>query len=610
MSVPAHQFTGSKSSGSWSPQLFATSQTMNQTSVTASGCRGCVWTASARFRILAVGIPQRRSGSDNGCVPDVTDRLRALLDAGIALNSELSLDGLLQRLVETAAELTGARYAALGVIDPAGRTLERFLTVGIDDETHAAIGELPRGRGILGVLIREAQPLRLEDIASDPRSVGFPRNHPPMKSFLGVPILQRGVAYGNLYLTEKDGGGPFTDEDVELTQLLAAQAAVAIENARLYESATRWLRQLETLNEIGSALASEVELAPLLELVARRLRELLDARIVLIALPGTGNELVVAAADGEGTYGLRGMNLDLDHSKMGRVLERGRSERVDSVLEDPEVDQQAARRLGVHSGVYVPLVVGGRAIGVVVAHDRVGADPRFTDDDVRLAEALAARAAVAVDLSDRVSRDAVRRVVEAQELERKRLARELHDETGQALTSILLGLKPLEEATSGEVRDAVASVRELVVSTLQDVRRLAVELRPSALDDLGLVPAIDRLARSFGEGGIQVDVEAHIGDQRLPEAVEITLFRIVQEALANVAKHSEASRLSITLTRKNGTVVAIIEDDGKGFDPGQAGSDGLGLVGMKERLALVGGKLRVEAAPGTGTTIAAEVPVT
>jgi two-component system, NarL family, sensor histidine kinase DevS len=146
---------------------------------------------------------------------------------------------LLQRIVETAAGPTGARYAALGVLDCSGQTLERFLTRGVDEETHAAIGELPRGRGILGVLIREHQPLRLHEISDDPRSVGFPRNHPPMKTFLGVPILLRGVAYGNLYLTEKDGGGDFTEEDEELTMLLAAQAAVAIENARLYESSTR-----------------------------------------------------------------------------------------------------------------------------------------------------------------------------------------------------------------------------------------------------------------------------------------------------------------------------------------------------------------------------------
>jgi signal transduction histidine kinase len=538
------------------------------------------------------------------------DRLRVLVDAGIALTSELSLDALLQRLVETAAELTGARYAALGVIDKAGQSLERFLTTGIDADTQEAIGDLPRGRGILGVLIREARTLRLHDLADDPRSVGFPRHHPPMKTFLGVPILLRGVAYGNLYLTEKEGGADFTEEDEELTQLLAAQAAVAIENARLYESSTRWLRHLESLNEIGTALASEIELEPLLGLVARRLRELVDARLVLIALP-QGEVLTVAAAEGEGTYGVVGMSLDFGGSKAGRVLERRRSERVDSVLEDPEVDQQAARRLGVHSALYVPLVARGRAIGVLIAHDRAGPSKTFSDDDLRLAESLAGRAAVAVDLSERVERDALRRVVEAQELERKRLARELHDETGQALTSILLGLRPLEQsATAEDGASAVASLRELVVATLQDVRRLAVELRPSALDDFGLGTAVERLADTFGEQtGLQVDLENQLGDERLTSEVETVLYRIVQEALANVVKHAGASRVSILLVRQNGSVAAVVEDDGVGFDPAATGEDVLGLVGMRERVGLVGGRLRIESAEGAGTTIAAEVPV-
>ena len=172
-------------------------------------------------------------------------RLRALVEAGIALASELSLDGLLQRLTALAAELTGARYAAMGVIDATGSRLERFVTHGVDDVTRAAIGDPPHGRGILGALITDASPLRLHAIADDPRSVGFPANHPPMNTFLGVPVLLRGTAYGNLYLTEKAGGVDFTREDQELVELLASQAAVAIENARLYESATRWSRQLE-----------------------------------------------------------------------------------------------------------------------------------------------------------------------------------------------------------------------------------------------------------------------------------------------------------------------------------------------------------------------------
>src|ERR671922_120903 len=158
-----------------------------------------------------------------------SDRLRTLLDTGIAISSELSIDAVLERIVQAAAELTGARYAALGVIDRAGTALERFITTGFDDETRAAIGDPPHGRGILGVLIRDTTPLRLHDLTEDARSVGFPPNHPPMRSFLGVSVMLRGVAYGNLYLTEKEGGENFTDEDQELVTLLAAQAAVAIE---------------------------------------------------------------------------------------------------------------------------------------------------------------------------------------------------------------------------------------------------------------------------------------------------------------------------------------------------------------------------------------------
>ena len=431
-----------------------------------------------------------------------------------------------------------------------------------------------------------------------------------MTTFLGVPILLRGVAYGNLYLTEKADGSDFTDEDEDLTQLLAAQAAVAIENARLYESSTRWLRRFETLNEVGNALANELELEPLLALVAQRLRELIAARLVLIAVPGPDGRLVVRAVDGRSAFGVGGMGLAPDGSKAGRVLERRRSERVDSVLDDPEVDQAAARRLGVTSGLYVPLLAHGRAIGVVIAHDKDGPDTRFDDDDLRLAETLAARAAVAVDLSERVSRDTVRRVVEAQEAERRRLARELHDETGQALTSILLGLKPLEQAADeAERRAALSSVRELVVSTLQDVRRLAVELRPSALDDFGLVPALERLADTFRQQtGIRVDLEASLDAERLPRDVETALYRIVQEALTNVVKHAEASHVSITLTRKDGSVVAVVEDDGRGFES-QTPAGGLGLLGMRERVSLVGGRFTVEAAAGSGTTLVAEVPV-
>ncbi|HYZ20193.1 MAG TPA: GAF domain-containing sensor histidine kinase [Gaiellaceae bacterium] len=537
------------------------------------------------------------------------DRLRALLDAGIAVTSELSLDAVLQRIVETAAELTHAHYAALGVIDRTGQALERFIVTGIDLETKAAIGEDPHGRGILGLLIREAKPLRLSDLAKHPSSAGFPPHHPPMKTFLGVPILLRGVAYGNLYLTEKAGGTEFTSEDEELTKLLAAQAAVAIENARLYEAAKRWSKQLESLNEVSTALASETDLHRVLELVASRLRELVDARLVLIALTQPDGHLRVEVAIGEGGEDLPGTRLAGERSKLARVLERRRSERVDSLIDDLEVDQDIARRMSARTGLYVPLVVQGRVIGGMSIHDKLGADARFADEDLRLAETFAPRVATAVDLSERVARDALRRVVAAQELERRRLARELHDETGQALTSILLGLRALEDARK-DVREPIEELRELVVATLQDVRRLAVELRPKALDDFGLVPALERLVDSFREQtGMTVDVEARLGPERLPPEVETALYRITQEALTNVVKHARARRVSIVLTRRNGAVTAVIEDDGRGFEETRDG-EGLGLLGMRERLELINGKLTVESSHGAGTSIVAEVPVT
>jgi signal transduction histidine kinase len=539
------------------------------------------------------------------------DRLRALLEAGTAIASELSLELLLRRLVETAAELTGARYAALGVIDRSGLQLEQFITTGVDDETHSAIGELPRGKGILGVLITEATPLRLHDLGDDRRSVGFPANHPPMHTFLGVPILLRGVAYGNFYLTEKSGGRDFTDEDQEIVMLLAAQAAIAIENARLYEATTRWSSQLESLNEVGNALATETDLDRLLDLVARRLRELLGARLVAVMLPAGQGELQFAAVAGEaGTISV-GETIPIATSKSGRVYERGQSERSDSVLDDPEVDRDVIRGFGARTGVWVPLVAHGETIGLIAVHDKLGPDARFNDNDVRLAETFASRAAVAVDLSQRIARDSFRRIVDAQEVERRRLARELHDETGQALSSILLGLKSLEDRMdNAEAREAVSAVRELVVSTLHDVRRLAVELRPKVLDDFGLVAALERLTETFGaQTGIGVRFQSGLPEGRLPADVETALYRIVQESLTNIVKHSRARNISIVLVRKPGAVAAVIEDDGEGFDAASVRDGGFGLVGMRERVGLLDGRLQIESSEGGGTTLVAEVPL-
>jgi two-component system, NarL family, sensor histidine kinase DevS len=538
------------------------------------------------------------------------ERLRQLVEVGIALGSELSLEALLRRVVETAAQLTGARYAALGVIDQSGTALEQFVTTGVDDETRARIGELPHGRGILGVLIREARPLRLRDLAEDPQSVGFPPGHPPMRTFLGVPVLLRGVAYGNLYLTEKDDGEEFSEADEELVTLLAAQAAVAIENARLYESSARWLRQFESLADLGDDLAGELEAGPMLTLVARRLRELTGARLVAVAVPSgdeTGEHLV-QAADGDGAEDAIGLRFR-SGSKLGRVFERGRAERIDSTLEDPEIDQSNARRLRMHAALYVPLRVGDRAVGTLLAVDKSGPSPRFSDGDLRLAEIVAQRAAVAIELSRRVARTTLDRVLQAQEQERRRLARELHDETGQGLTSIMLALAALKNETEPQaVADGLSAVQELVVSTLQGVRELAFELRPKALDDFGLAAAVERLAQSFQERtGIAVSTAITI-DGRLPEETESALYRLVQEGLTNVAKHARAHRVSIVLGDGGSSLVALVEDDGDGFAAHATSGDGFGLVAMRERIALLGGEVAIESTVGAGTTLRATIP--
>ena len=281
------------------------------------------------------------------------------------------------------------------------------------------------------------------------------------------------------------------------------------------------------------------------------------------------------------------------------------------MLEDPEAHQETIRAFAARSGLFVPLFVRDEAIGVLIAHDKLGPDVRFGDQDLRVAEQFAARAAIAVDLSRRVARDALRRVVSGQELERQRLARELHDETGQALTSILLGLKSVDEAGSPEaLRSAVAELRELVVATLQDVRRLAVDLRPKALDDFGLVAALERLVQTLSEAtGIDVQLETSLGSERLPAELETTLYRIVQEALTNVVKHARARKVSVLLVQRAGTVKVVVEDDGEGFDAQDVRGDGLGLLGMRERVELLDGRLVVESSSDSGTTLVVEVPL-
>lgn len=335
--------------------------------------------------------------SDQGAATE--DRLRRLVAAGIALSSELSLESLLERVITAAAELTEASFGALGVIDASGSSLEQFITVGIGEETRRSIGDPPLGRGILGALIERQEALRLDDLSRDRRSVGLPAGHPPMTSFLGVPIVLRGAAFGNLYLTEKKTAEGFTSDDEDIVRLLAAQAAVAIENARLYESVRRWSRQLEALDEIGMALVTEPDRDRLLELAVTRLRELLDCRIVLFQLPSADEAaLTVGAVSGHDAEELRAWHLDRRRSKAGLTLDRRRSERIDALLDDPEVDQGLTRLLRASSALYLPLLGRDGPLGILVAYDKHGPGSRFSDGDLRTAEAFAGRAAIALEL--------------------------------------------------------------------------------------------------------------------------------------------------------------------------------------------------------------------
>jgi signal transduction histidine kinase len=376
--------------------------------------------------------------------------------------------------------------------------------------------------------------------------------------------------------------------------------------------ATRWSQRLESLNEVGNALATETELQPLLDLVAERLRELVGARVVAVLLPAGTAQLRFAAIAGAGTDGFLGERVPRSGTMSGQVLQSASSERLDVEPGGPPVDRDLDGRLSASTSIWVPLVVRDRAIGVIAAHDKViGAGDRFSDDDLRLAETFASRAAVAVDLSERVARDAIRRVVAAQENERRRLARELHDETGQTLTSVSLGLKSVEERIDDPAtRKAIADLGGQVAQTMQDVRRIALELRPKVLDDYGLVSALERLTSTFStQTGIQVDLEAQLGSERLPTDIETALYRIVQEGLTNVAKHADPTRASVFVTPKNGSVLLVLEDDGSGFDPANVRNGGLGLEGMRERVELLEGRMTIESSADAGTTLVVEVPV-
>jgi signal transduction histidine kinase len=555
---------------------------------------------------------------------DVTDALDAVRFARDVL-SELDLEVVLQRVLESARELSGARYAALGVTDEARCELEQFVVIGIDEEVRERIGDLPRGRGVLGELIAHPAPLRLADVGAHPHSYGFPPGHPPMRTFLGVPVLISGVPFGNLYLTEKAGGAEFTEEDEETITLLAEFAAVAIDHARRYSrldaqhtELKRTVDALDATMQIARALGGETNLEVILGLVAKRGRALVAARTLVIEHEHAGR-MVVAAGAGELPAGLVGQRVDLDDSLAGAALRISQTLRLEDQPNRARFERHGLGRLGVEAdaGLVVPLIFRGRGYGVLVAVDRLDGGPTFSREDQRLLEAFAASAATAIATAVTVEGDRQRQRLAAAEQERAHWAREIHDETLQNLAALRLGLAaqiqnhPDPEAVIGTVRDAVVQLEQ----EIEALRALVTDLRPAALDDLGVEPAIEDLAERARGRGLDVDLDIDLAyerrrrpDRHVSE-VETTIYRIIQEALNNATKHGAARHAQVELVEDEATVRIKVRDDGRGFDP-VAHTDGFGLLGMRERIELLQGTLEVASSPGEGTTVTAVLPGT
>jgi len=548
--------------------------------------------------------------------------LRKLLEVGRALVAELDVEAVLRHVLETARELTGARYAALGILDERKEELERFVFVGIDEETRRLIGPLPRGGGVLGELIRNREPLRLPDVTQHRRSYGFPPGHPPMTTFLGVPISIRGEAYGNLYLTDKAHGAEFDERDEESAIVLAEWASIAIGNARLYEDVARRrgeleraVRGLEATATVARAVGFETDLDRVLELVVKRGRALLDADSLLVILQ-EGDELYVAAAAGEIGAQAVGVTMPLEGTLPGAVLTSGTSERVPS-LSDRVGHGLDAVGADARSALVAPLGFRDRARGVLVALDSGRGTRGFEPDEDHLLTSFGASAAIAIATAQSVEAERLKHSIRASESERSRWARELHDETLQELGALKVMLESAHRSGQPEaLQDAVERSLEQLASSISALQSLITELRPASLDELGVKPALEALVRrTSARFGLQVDANFDLAydrgrePSRLLGEIESTAYRLVQEAINNVVKHAEAETVRVEVVEDDGSLRLTVRDDGSGFDTSLPAA-GFGLLGMHERVELVDGRLSIESTPGRGTVVRAELPAT
>jgi signal transduction histidine kinase len=550
------------------------------------------------------------------------DRARRLIDLSDGILCQITPEAVIDRMLQAGRSLTGARYAALGVVDSVASELTRFITSGIEPSARAEIGELPRGRGVLGELMRDPTPLRLDKVGDHPRSYGFPTGHPPMSTFLGVPMFVNELVYGSLYLAEKDGG-PFTETDEETVVAVVRAGGLALAHANAYTSAaaqrdelTRSVAALEATTEIARAIGDETDVDVILELVAKRGRALVEARSLLIEIVD-GAELVVAALAGDAPAELVGRRIGLADTVASTALRTGTTQRLEGGVNHARFDQHGLGRLGVKAtaGLVVPLVFHGYHYGVIVVIDHLREDQTFAAEDQRLLEAFAASAATALATARANKSELQRQRITAAEDERGRWARELHDETLQSLggLQILLsgahrrgGLLTLEQA--------MAEGTKHLHHAISNLRSLVTDLRPPALDELGLEAALDALTERVRASGLDVDTSIDLAYEkgrattRPPPELETALYRISQEALTNATKHGDATRAVVEIQEDDRTVRLSVRDDGRGFDVA-AQTHGFGLLGMRERVGLLSGTLDITSVPGNGTTVVAHFPV-
>ena len=537
--------------------------------------------------------------------------LRTLAEACWCLTSELSLDGVLQRLVDVARQQVGARYAALAVRGEDGE-IERFVYSGVSRAQRARIGHIPRGAGLLGVLLREGAPLRIDDITADPRHAGFPPRHPQMRSLLGMPIVSGQRIIGNLYLTEKINKGSFDGRDEEIVNVLATQAAVAIHNAELYEAERRRAEEWKALFELGRAVKASPDLQKLLDSVASQARRLLDTDIaVLMLLESDGGMLRMAANEGLKTRGMKTMRLTSDHGLQGLALQLNQPVIVFDYQADERLKHRPAALVAKEkliSQIAVPLRGKERPLGTLTVGNRK--PTRFTERQAELLEALGNWAAVAIETSRLYEKlESLARLEE-----RERIGMDLHDGVIQSIYAVGLHLEDCLERLAecnADVKPRLEKAMSDLNNVIRDIRNYIFDLRPGVSQVPNLPEAIHHLVEDVRVNtlmDVSMRTEGSL-DGLLDDASALSFFHIAQEALNNVSRHSRATSVSVVLSAEPGGVRLEVRDNGIGMPAGQPeGHEKQGLRNMRDRARSMGADLVMDSAPGRGTTVRVELP--